>query len=195
MSIKNGLIKNITLTALFLAIGFVLPMLFGQIPFIGQMLLPMHIPIFLCALICGWKYSAVIAIALPILRSLIFGVPVIYPTAIAVALEMAAYGIITGIIYQRMKKRSIKTVYISMLSAMLLGRVVRLFGEIILLGLGGNSFAWSSFVSGVLLSAIPGIILQLVLIPSIMLLLSRIGAVKFDNSEKSLEKKNKRKKI
>lgn len=174
---KEGIVKKLTLSALFLAVGFVLPMLFGQIPVIGQMLLPMHIPIFLCAMLCGWKYSAVIGFILPILRSLIFSVPILYPTAVAVAFELATYGIVTGVIYASARRQTLKTVYLSMGVAMLCGRVVRCVAEIILLGIQGKAFAWQSFASGVLLSAIPGIILQLTLIPAIMAVLSRAGAI------------------
>jgi riboflavin transporter FmnP len=102
---KNNFIKKITLSALFLAIGFILPMLFGQIPVIGQMLLPMHIPVFLCGLICGWRYGLFIGFILPLARSLIFSVPVMYPTAMAVAVEMAVYGVIVGALYGVAKKK------------------------------------------------------------------------------------------
>lgn len=64
--------KNLTLSALFLALGYALPFLTGQIPQFGSMLLPMHIPVFLCALICGWQYGAVIGFILPLTRCLFF---------------------------------------------------------------------------------------------------------------------------
>mgnify|MGYP003306633627 CR=1 FL=1 len=91
-------LKKLIFSAFFLALGFILPMLIGQIPTIGQMLLPMHIPVFLCGMICDFKYGCLIGFILPILRSLLFSVPVMYPTAIAVAFEMATYGLIVGII-------------------------------------------------------------------------------------------------
>ncbi len=168
--------KSLTLSALFLSLGFILPMMTGQVPVLGKALLPMHIPVFLCALICGWKYAFVIGLSLPLLRSLLFTVPVMYPTAIAVALEMATYALITGGLYRYLPKRSVKSVYIAMLPAMILGRLVRLAAEIILLGLKGNAFAWRAFLSGTILNAAPGILLQLVLIPAVMLLLWRTSA-------------------
>ncbi|MBO4413432.1 MAG: ECF transporter S component, partial [Clostridia bacterium] len=81
MSKNKERILRLTLTAMFLALGLVLPFLTGQIPQIGSMLLPMHIPVFLCALICGWQYATPMAFILPILRSLIFSMPPMYPTA------------------------------------------------------------------------------------------------------------------
>ena len=81
---KNS-VKNITLTAMILALGMILPFFTGQIPQIGNMLLPMHLPVFLCALICGWQYGTIMAFILPLLRSLVFGMPPFYPTALAMA--------------------------------------------------------------------------------------------------------------
>lgn len=174
--------KSLTLSALFLSLGFILPMMTGQVPVLGKALLPMHIPVFLCALICGWKYAFVIGLSLPLLRSLLFTVPVMYPTAIAVALEMATYALITGGLYRYLPKRSVKSVYIAMLPAMILGRLVRLAAEIILLGLKGNAFAWRAFFMGTILNATPGILLQLVLIPAVMLLLWRTNTGKAEGT-------------
>ena len=89
---KNKAPKNLVLSALFLAIGFVLPFFTGQIPTIGKMLLPMHIPVLLCGLICGWQWGLGVGFVLPLVRSLLFSMPVMYPTALAMAVEMAVYG-------------------------------------------------------------------------------------------------------
>lgn len=170
---KSFYIKNLTLSALFLAMGFLLPMLTGQIPYIGKMLLPMHIPVFLCAMICGGRYSGAVGFVLPLARSLIFSVPVMYPTAIAVAFEMAAYGIVTGFLFKRTAMGYLMSVYISMAAAMVTGRIIRCIAEIILLRMKGNDFALSIFIKGTLLNAIPGIALQLILIPAIMVALKK----------------------
>ena len=102
-----GRIQKTVLSALFLALGFILPMLTGQVPAIGKMLLPMHIPVFICAFVCDWKYGATVGFVLPLLRSLLFSVPVMYPTAIAVAFEMAAYGMLAGLFYERFRRKNI----------------------------------------------------------------------------------------
>ena len=167
-------LKKLIFSAFFLALGFILPMFIGQIPTLGKALLPMHIPIFLCGMICGWQYGALVGFILPILRSLIFSVPVMYPTAIAVAFEMSVYGLTIGLLYGFSEKKSIVTIYISMLIAMILGRIVRCLAEIVLLGLQGNAFVWKTFVTGVILSSMPGIILQLILIPLIMITLKKV---------------------
>lgn len=181
---KNGTVKNLTLTAMFLALGMVLPLLTGQIQQIGQMLLPMHIPVFLCALVCGWRYGLPMAFVLPILRSLTFGMPPIYPTALSMAFELATYAFVAGILYEKSRWQCVKALYRCILAAMVAGRVVWGIAQTILLGLGGNAFTFQAFIAGALLNAIPGIILQLVLIPAIMVALDRTKLVPFKQMQK-----------
>ena len=102
--------RNLTLSALFLALGYVLPFLTGQIPQFGSMLLPMHIPVFLCALICGWQYGAVIGFILPLTRCLFFSMPPVY-VAIAMAFELATYGFVAGFLYNRSRWQCVIALY------------------------------------------------------------------------------------
>lgn len=159
--------KNLILSALFLGVGIVLPMLFGQIPQIGTMLLPMHIPVFLCAFICGPQYGAAVAVVLPLLRSFLFLRPNFYPEAISIAFEMAVYAIVAGLLFKYFKG---KRIYLCLLAAMILGRVIRCLVQMLLLGISGAAFSFSGFFSAVIISGIPGIILQLILIPSVMMI-------------------------
>ena len=167
--------KQLTVSALLFALGLVLPFLTGQVPQIGNMLLPMHFPVFLCAFLCGWQYALFLGFLLPICRSMIFGMPHMFPVAIAMAFELAAYGLIAGLVYGRSKQKSTASLYIALISAMILGRVVWGIVEALLLGIGENAFTWQMFLSGALLEAIPGIILQLILIPGILVALHRSG--------------------
>lgn len=167
--------KQLTVSALLFALGLVLPFLTGQVPQIGNMLLPMHFPVFLCAFLCGWQYALFLGFLLPICRSMIFGMPHMFPVAIAMAFELAAYGLIAGLVYGRSKQKSTSSLYIALISAMILGRVVWGIVEVLLLGIGENAFTWQMFLSGALLEAIPGIILQLILIPCILVALRRSG--------------------
>ncbi len=171
--------KNLTLAAMFLAIGLVLPLLTGQIPQIGNMLLPMHIPVFLCGLICGWKYGAIVGGVLPLLRYAIFGMPVLFPTGIAMAFELLTYGLVAGLLYGISRWQCVIALYRSMLAAMLAGRVVWGIVQMLLLGISGDGFTWQMFMAGAFLNAIPGIVLQLLLIPAIMVALNRTGLVRF----------------
>ena len=165
---KNDDVKNIGLAAMFIAIGMVLPFFTGQIPQIGNMLLPMHIPVFICSYLCNWKYGTLVGATLPLLRSLIFGVPVLYPNAIAMMLELAVYGLVSGYVYGRAKKKSLKNIYISLVLAMLCGRVVWGAAQMVLLGMAGNAFTWKMFVTASVINAIPGIFIQLLIIPAIV---------------------------
>ena len=164
---------RLVLAGLFLSLGYVLPFATGQIREIGHMLLPMHIPVFLCGLICGWKYGAAVGFILPITRSLIFGMPAFYPTSVAMSFELMAYGLAVGLIYGRIKNKGIISVYVSLLSAMIAGRLVWGCAQAILLGISGTAFTFEAFLSGTLLGAIPGICLQLVLIPAIMITMQK----------------------
>ncbi len=81
-------------------IRIVLPFLTGQIPEIGSMLSPMHIPVLICGIICGWKYGILVGAITPILRSVIFHMPPMYPTAISMAFELATYGFVSGLLFK-----------------------------------------------------------------------------------------------
>ena len=100
-------VNKLGLSAMFMALGLVLPFFTGQIQNIGNMLLPMHIPVFLCGLICGWKYGAVVGFILPLMRSVLFGMPVMFPNAVAMAFELMTYGLVVGLIYVGFKKKNI----------------------------------------------------------------------------------------
>lgn len=174
----NKYIKNLTLSAMFLAMGFALPFIMGQIPQIGNMILPMHIPVLLCGLICGWQYGGMVGFILPLLRNFIFHAPPM-PNALSMAFELAAYGLMIGLIYNSSRWKCIISLYRSMIISMLAGRAVWGVAQAIVLGIYGKGFTFKMFMAGAFLNAIPGIILQLVLIPCIMLALHRTGLVTF----------------
>lgn len=161
-------IHKLIFSALLLALGIVLPFVTGQIPQIGKLLLPMHIPVFLCAFICGWQYAAVIGFTLPLLRSILFSFPILYPNAVGMAVELLTYGLVTGLIYKALNKKGILSVYASMVPAMLIGRIVWGMVRLLLYGVDNTPFTLSMFMAGAFIDAIPGIILQLILIPIII---------------------------
>ncbi len=175
---------RLVLAGLFLALGYVLPFATGQIREIGNMLLPMHLPVFLCGLICGWRYGAAVGLLLPLTRSLIFGMPMFYPTAIAMSLELLVYGMTVGLLYAWLPKKNLLSVYISLLTAMISGRLIWGCAQLILLGISHTSFTLQAFVSGALLQAIPGIVLQLILIPAVMVTLQKTRILPFQDAGK-----------
>ena len=175
--------QNFVLAAMFMALGLVLPFLTGQIQQIGNMLLPMHLPVLVCGLICGWQYGAVVGFVLPLLRFVLFGMPPIYPMGVSMAFELAAYGFLVGWLYSHSRWQCIISLYRCLLAAMVGGRLVWGAVRVLLSGVAGQAFTWEMFLSGALLTAIPGIILQLTLIPALMLALDRTGLVKFRRAE------------
>ncbi len=179
MNLKNNKIQKLALSAMFLALGYVLPFVTGQIREIGNMLLPMHIPVLLCGLICGWQYGLAVGFIAPLLRSITIGMPVMYPMAIRMAFELATYGFVIGYLYGKSRWKCVVALYRSMLMAMIAGRVVWGLASIVLLGIKGNTFTLQMFLTGSVLNAIPGIILQLVLIPAIMVALGRAKFISF----------------
>ena len=168
--------RKLVLSAFFLALGIVLPFLTGQIKQIGNMLLPMHIPVMLCGFICGWQCGIVVGAVTPLLRSAMFGMPPFMPTAAAMAVELAVYGLVTGLLHDRLPKKT-PYLYVSLIGAMIAGRVAWGLASIALYGIMGNTFSVAIFLSGAFLNAIPGIVLQLVLIPAIMVALKRAGVL------------------
>ena len=175
-------LRTLVTAAMLLALGLVLPFLTGQIPQIGKMLCPMHLPVLLCGLLCGWKYGLAVGLILPPLRYVLFFAPPLFPTGTAMAFELAAYGFLAGFLYARSRWQCVVALYRCLIAAMLGGRVVWAVVQVILSGVSGQAFTWQMFLSGAFLTAIPGIILQLVFIPAVMVALDRTGLVRFRRS-------------
>lgn len=174
---KKNAVRNLVLAGLFLALGLVLPFLTGQIPAIGQRLLPMHLPVLLCGFVCGGPYGLLVGLLTPLLRSVIFGMPLLFPVAVVMAFELAAYGLLAGVFYRLFPKK-IGFTYLALLLAMIGGRVVWGVAAMILYGFGGTPFTWPMFVAGAFVNALPGIVLQLVVIPPILLALDKAGLLR-----------------
>ncbi len=170
----NRTLKKLVFAALCLALCMVLPLLTGQIPQIGKALSPMHIPVLLCGFLCGWPWGLAVGAIAPVLRSVLFGMPTLYPDAVCMTFELAAYGAVSGMIY-RILPRKPWSVYVALLAAMIAGRIVWGVVKWVLLGLAGSAFTMEMFLAGALLNAIPGIVLHIVLIPIVVLALEKAG--------------------
>lgn len=155
----------------------VLPVLTSGIPEIGKALLPMHFPVLFSGLLLGPLYGLLLGILIPLLRSALFGMPPIFPTALAMAFELGTYGFVIGFLYSRFTEKSWKAVLFSLIVAMLSGRAVWGAVDFLLLGILGKSLTLSMFFSAVFLSSVPGILLQLFLIPLLMEWLEKANAV------------------
>ena len=163
----NKSTRKLVYAAACLALALVLPFLTGQIPTIGKMLSPMHIPVFLCGFLCGWPWGLLVGFVAPLLRSLLFGMPAFFPGACAMAFELATYGCLSGLLYRLLPRRK-SSVYAALLLSMVAGRVGWGLARYIFAGLQGSSFPFSAFIAGAVTNAIPGIVLHIVLIPLII---------------------------
>ena len=169
---SNKKTDTMVLSALFLTLALVLPFLTGQIPQIGSALSPMHLPVLLCGFFCGPWYALIIGFIAPLLRFLLFGMPPIVPTGISMCFELATYGFVSGTLYRTLPKKKIN-IYVALIAAMISGRIVWGTVRVILFGLGKSEFGWAAFISGAFLNTIPGIIVQIILIPIIVMTLER----------------------
>lgn len=164
--------RSVVLAALFLAAAFVLPMITGHVPQIGNMLCPMHLPVLLCGFVLGGPWGLAVGFVAPLLRSALFGMPPLFPTAIAMAFELATYGAVAGALYRRVR-HTLPMMYAVLAAAMVAGRLVWGAVRFVLAGLTASSFPFSAFLSGAVLTAVPGIVLQLILIPLVLVALQR----------------------
>lgn len=170
------LINHLVFSALCLALCIVLPFLTGQIPEIGSMLCPMHIPVLLCGFACGWPWGAAVGAVAPLLRFLLFSMPPLM-TAIPMAAELAVYGIICGVLYKLLPKK-IGYIYLDLIAAMITGRLV--WGAVCfaMAGFDSTAFSFSAFWTGAVVNALPGIILQIALIPAVVIALQKSKIIK-----------------
>lgn len=171
MNQKQSILKPIY-AAICLALAFVLPFLTGQIPQIGQALSPMHIPALLCGFLCGPVWGAIVGAVAPVLRSAIFGMPPMFPVAVAMAFELAAYGAAAGILY-KLLPRKYPYIYVSLIAAMLIGRVVGGIAKFAILGFDTQKMTLAIFFADYFAGTLPGIIVHIIIIPPIVWALRR----------------------
>ncbi|MBQ3499069.1 MAG: ECF transporter S component [Clostridia bacterium] len=166
---KRKTTLNVALSAMFLALAYVLPFLTGQIPQIGSMLCPMHIPVILCGYFCGGPWGFIVGAVAPLLRSFTLGMPTLFPKAFAMSFELAVYGLMSGILYRVLPKKKIN-IYVSLVLSMIAGRLVWGIVQFCCMGLDATEFGFSAFWAGAVANALPGIVIQIVLIPIIVML-------------------------
>ncbi len=167
-------VRRLTYAALFLALALVLPFVTGQIPEIGKALSPMHIPVLLCGFMCGWPWGLAVGLVAPVLRSVLFGMPAMFPEAVAMSFELAVYGGLSGFLRRALPKKT-WAIYAVLLVSMIAGRVVWGLVRLLLAGLSGGEFTWLIFIAGAVVNAVPGIILHIALIPVLVMAMERAG--------------------
>ena len=168
---KMSAVKKSIITAVCIALCVVLPQAFHAVPNAGAIYLPMHIPVLLCGLICGWPYGLLCGLAGPALSALLTGMP---PAAVlpGMLVECGVYGLAAGLLMQLLRTKHLYAdLYISLAAAMLLGRVVSGIAKALIFSAG--SYSMASWVAGSFVTALPGIVIQLALLPSIVYALMR----------------------
>lgn len=168
-------VRQLVSAAICLALTLLLPFLTGQIPQIGSALCPMHIPVLLCGFLCGGPWAALVGATAPLMRSALFGMPP-FPTDLAMSFELAAYGLISGLLYTKLPKTR-KSIYLSLIIAMIVGRVVWGIARALLTGVFGAPLTFALFWASAFTNAIPGIVCHIILIPILVEALRRANYI------------------
>lgn len=166
--------RNYVTAGVFLALAQVLPFITGNIPQIGNAISPMHIPVLILGFVCGWPYGLVVGLIAPLLRSALFGMPALYPNAVAMAFELAAYGFLSGIFYRLLPKKT-PYIYVTLIISMILGRGVWGIVRYLLSTAFEGTFTWGIFMTQAFVNALPGIIIHILVIPVVVLAFKRAG--------------------
>ena len=154
--------KKIVFTAMCIAIGVVLPQAFHAIPNAGSIFLPMHIPVLFCGLVCGPLYGAACGLICCGLSHVIFGMPpaMVLPGMLC---ELFVYGLVAGLMSKLLKNKNIGVIYVELIVAMLAGRLVS--GILNALIFRAGNYSMPMWITGLFVTALPGIAIQLALIP------------------------------
>jgi len=176
---RNERMKKVIITGLCIAIGLLLPRVINVIPvpYPGAIFLPMHIPVIICGFVCGKYFGTICGAVLPLLAFVLTGMPPIFPTGISMVVELATYGFLSAWLYELTKGRII----ISLIIAMVGGRVVMGIANIILFNFTDNIYGISIFISSAFITAFPGIIIQFILIPIIIEALKKASMMTLPN--------------
>ena len=173
-------VDKIVLTGLFIAIGVILPTFFASQE-LATKFSPMHIPVFLCGAILGWKYGLLSGVVTPLLRSLLLSMPPLFPVALSMAFELGAYGATMGLLYYYFRpfKNNLINIYISLILSMILGRLVYGIFNATYLGISGNSFVLKTYLASIIVNVIPGIVTHLLIVPAILKVFEDRQIIKF----------------
>jgi len=179
---RGNIIKT-AYSAVFIALGIVLPFAFHAIPNAGSILLPMHIPVLLCGLICGAPYGLACGILTPLISSALTGMPnaAVLPAMIC---ELAAYGLASGLLIRFIKTKSFySNIYISLIGAMLFGRIF--YGLINAIIFKAGQYSIGIWASAAFITAIPGAIIQIIIIPIIIISLKQANLIPLNEANTS----------
>lgn len=171
---RNKSVKEIVISGLFIALGVILPIVFHAFGS-GSTFLPMHIPVFIAGFLLSLPFAFAVGAITPILSSLFTGMPPVFPVLPFMVFELATYGIVVNIMYRKFKLN----VYVSLVSSMIIGRII---SSIVVWGLVTFFMAKLPspivFITGGIIQGIPGIVIQIIFIPVIILALQKYNLIK-----------------
>ena len=167
-------VKKLTLASVCIAQRVVLPIAFHSIPDGGSIFLPMHIPVLICGMLCGWPYGLVCGLMGPLLSSAITGMP---PAAMlpAMMVECGTYGMVSGLMLKVVRTgKTYGDLYIALVTAMVAGRVLSGIAKALIFMPGISMTAW---VTASFVTALPGIAIQLVFLPGVVCTLMKARVI------------------
>ena len=135
------------------------------------MLCPMHLPVLLCGFVCGWPWGLAVGAIAPVMRSLVFGMPQMV-SAVPMAVELAVYGAATGLLYRLLPKKT-PYIYVNLLCSMVAGRAAWGLFSAAMAGVRNTPFGLEMFFTQAVVNAVPGMMMQIVLIPVLVMVLRR----------------------
>lgn len=161
---KMNKTKEIVLSGLLLASGIILPMIFHMFSLTGPIALPMHIPVLIGGFLLSPPLALLLGITTPIISGLLTGMPVMFPMAIIMALELGIYGLTASLAARKFKLSIFPALIISMIA----GRIAAGLTVTLLVQLFGLKMNPLIFIQGAIITGIPGIIIQLIFIPALI---------------------------
>ena len=163
---KMSAVKKSIITAVCIALCYALPLLFHGIQGAGNIFSPMHIPVFICGLVCGWQFGLLCGLAGPALSAAMTGMPAAAALP-PMMIELAVYGLVTGLLMKVIRTKStVADLYICLVLAIIAGRAMSAVTKALIFAKG--SFALSTWVTGSLLVSWPGILIQLIFVPTVV---------------------------
>lgn len=167
--------KKLTMTAMMIALGLVLPPVIRMIPNGGVLFSPMHISPLLTGLVIGPVEGIIVGLICPLLNHLLYGMPQ-GTTLIGMCFELPVYGLVSGILMNVLKSQKDQVkVYLSLIIAMLCGRIVGGIVQSIVLG---STYTLQVWITSYFVSTFPAIIIHLLLLPVVYFSLNKAGFVR-----------------
>lgn len=161
-------LRRLTGTALCIALGLIVPMLFHAVG-LGATFSPMHLPVLLCGLCFGPWYGLICGVLCPFISSIVTGMPPLFPTCLTMTFELSVYGFLSGFLYRTLKKN----IYLSLIITMIAGRLTGGFVSAVIFTIIGSPYSFELFFSAYFITTLPGILVQLIIVPLIVFALEK----------------------